>query len=207
MPRPNVSQQKKEQICLALLKCMGEEDYNNISIKAIALAANIPLGSVYYYYPTKQDILMDATELFSDYLNQQRILRFQKYLRPATSQDVPASISREDLRALIVEEQPNKISGVDSHYYSFLLLAQYNLDVKEIMYKGFSNTLELYRLAFQPYMQDSRDPALFAKMCVSFLDGLIADSMIAYSAEDITSLIDAFIDTVAPRFLRIQAES
>lgn len=64
MPRPNISEQKRKQIVDAFGLCFLEKPYEMITLKEIAARAQIPSGSIYFYFSSKEDILMSHANFF-----------------------------------------------------------------------------------------------------------------------------------------------
>lgn len=53
MPRKNQSEEKRAQILDAFMQCLNSDSPENVSVRQIAAKANVPLGSIHYYFENK----------------------------------------------------------------------------------------------------------------------------------------------------------
>ncbi len=58
MARPSNTDERKQQITMALLAVMASKGYERASIQAIAKQAGLTPGLIHYHFKTKQDILL-----------------------------------------------------------------------------------------------------------------------------------------------------
>ena len=69
MPRKNRSEEKREAIIKAFGNCLKNDTIRDIGIRDIAAAADVPLGSIHYYFENKEAILFGYYEkMLSEYL-------------------------------------------------------------------------------------------------------------------------------------------
>jgi TetR/AcrR family transcriptional repressor of bet genes len=62
MPRPSNTQQRREEIALALARVMARTGYERASVSAIAAEARVATGGVHYHFDSKLEILTDLVE-------------------------------------------------------------------------------------------------------------------------------------------------
>jgi TetR/AcrR family transcriptional repressor of bet genes len=58
MARPSNTEQRKQEIVMALLRVMSERGYEKASIQAIAKEAGLSAGLLHYHFKSKQEILL-----------------------------------------------------------------------------------------------------------------------------------------------------
>jgi AcrR family transcriptional regulator len=76
MPKKSVSEERKEQIMKSLYKCLLKKQFHEITIKDIAGEAGINHGMIYYFYSSKEDVLLN----FIDYISEQYRKNFIQYM-------------------------------------------------------------------------------------------------------------------------------
>jgi AcrR family transcriptional regulator len=49
--------ERRDQILAAVLDCIGTGGFDAVSMRAVAYGAGVPLGSLHYYFPSKEDMV------------------------------------------------------------------------------------------------------------------------------------------------------
>jgi AcrR family transcriptional regulator len=66
MPKKGVGQERKKQIMASLNRCLLKKQFHEITIKDIAAEAGINHGMIYYFYKSKEDVLLHFVEYVAD---------------------------------------------------------------------------------------------------------------------------------------------
>lgn len=65
-PKQARGEERRERILRATLDAIGQTGVEGVTHRAIAARAGVPLGSLAYYFPAKDDLLREALVLFVD---------------------------------------------------------------------------------------------------------------------------------------------
>src|SRR5690349_14271695 len=86
---------RRDQILAAVLACLGEGGFDAVSMRAVAQGAGVPLGSLHYYFRSKEEMVGAA------------LARSVEELITDIIRDVDESAApRDRLRALVVDAIP-----------------------------------------------------------------------------------------------------
>lgn len=179
------------------------DSYDNISIKDIAQRAEIPAGSVYSYYPRKEDILLDAFSLLS--------LMYVSGLK-----DAVASVNAPDSQSSSVKDRIMKFcryyawvslerDGVtNSHpFFFFYTHAYYNDALYQLLIKNRELCLGVVQEALRPLAKSEQALFEFTQAYRSLNIGLVEEIRIGLPVEQAYPIFDAFLESMIPRCFRI----
>jgi TetR/AcrR family fatty acid metabolism transcriptional regulator len=77
MSKPELAQERKNQIIAATIECISRYGYNNFSMQDVARIADVSKGIIHYYFLNKEDLMMavldrvagDIEGLLADFMN------------------------------------------------------------------------------------------------------------------------------------------
>ena len=72
MGRKKIAPEQRENIALALIRCMTRTTYSDTSMQDISKESGLSTGLIFYYFKSKEDILIEALQVsrcFSHRLN------------------------------------------------------------------------------------------------------------------------------------------
>ena len=70
MGRTSRADQKRIQIIQALYDCLSEKGHDSVTIKTIAMQAELPPGVIHYYFKSKDDIFIELIQHLQDHYQQ-----------------------------------------------------------------------------------------------------------------------------------------
>ncbi len=161
----------KQRILLIAARLIIEKGANNTSLADIAAAAEISKGTLYYYYPTKVDLIFDITEKHMDQITND-LLRWIDKIRDKAS-------AAEILRIIF-----NKMVGAKKrgrlHLYLIQEAVTNNESLKEQfkrIYKKWQKNLEE---GLRKILKEKNDHEMLAHIILACLDGLLLQNMIGF---------------------------
>ncbi|WP_034630309.1 TetR/AcrR family transcriptional regulator [Desulfotruncus alcoholivorax] len=60
MPKVGMEEIRKQQVIEATERCIIEKGFSNMSVKDIAMEANVSTGIIYHYFKNKEDVLLQV---------------------------------------------------------------------------------------------------------------------------------------------------
>ncbi|MBV1936279.1 TetR family transcriptional regulator C-terminal domain-containing protein [Streptomyces sp. BV286] len=172
--------ERRERIVEAVLDVIAEHGTPGATYRSIAQAADVPLGSMTYHFPTRDDMLLAAFAHLADTMHS----RFDQILTTLP----PGTDPREGVVRIVVTQG-------DGHERDMVLVAElYALAVRD----------PRYRELIQHWMLRSRTslerhfPAELAPMIDALLEGLVLHSHISTEPFDLDRVRQAVHRLVGP---------
>src|ERR1051326_6144485 len=119
MARPADRKNSCELIRKAAVALFKARGYHGTSVRDLAKAARIETASIYYYFPSKQEILLDLCERIMDAL-------YESLVQAIRSNPTPEEQLRAAIRAHVLAHTTRQDETFISHSELRLLLAQKN---------------------------------------------------------------------------------
>jgi len=139
MPRKSVQEERRLQILSALNECLMKKPFHKISNMDIAKSAGVNHGVLYYYFKSKEDILLN----YIDYTIRKNKDSFVEWLKKNTKKEESAgSLSLKALNYMIKEISMNR--NLSKVFIEIWAIANYNSKVKKMMqslYNEWENTI------------------------------------------------------------------
>ena len=161
---------RRDQILAAVLACLGEGGFDAVSMRAVAQGAGVPLGSLHYYFRSKEEMVGAALE------------RSVEELIADIVRDVDESAPpRTRLRSLVVDAIP-RLCADPVHvpvYIGFWSWCQKVPERRALYHRVSEGVHERLRLLVEEGNRrgefDAGDPAVAATLIVSILIGFLLD--------------------------------
>lgn len=189
----------KEKIFDVALDLFSKKGYDSVSLKEIADGVGIKKSSIYSHYPSKEAILMDIFEYFTDLFKYDELLNSKDFLLTADNEillenpEMFYHMGSEAIKEMVSEERNLKIWKlifIQMHYNENIrLFFQNEILVKPLIFwNGFFTILKENGI-----IRQDLNPKLLAKEFYSFPIYLLLEICAKY--EDIPqSCLDNFFE-------------
>jgi AcrR family transcriptional regulator len=163
----------RQRILNATARLIKEKGVSRISLADIAAAVKISKGTLYYYYPSKSDLIFDIAE---ESMNQmtQKILRWVEKSRDGTAP--------EDILKIVFDAILRARSRAQVHLY--LILEALNDDaLRRRFCDEYRQWLTMIRRGLDRLLPAEKDTALLAQIILAAIYGLLLRSFIEVPKE------------------------
>ncbi len=164
------AEDRRDQILAAVLACLGEGGFDAVSMRAVAQGAGVPLGSLHYYFRSKEDMVGAA------------LARSVEELIADIVRDVDETAPpRARLRSLVVDAMPRLCSdpGRVPVYIGFWSWCQRVPERRALYHRVSESVHERLRLLVDDGNRrgdfHAPDPAVAATLVLSTLVGFLLD--------------------------------
>ena len=180
VPQQVRGEERRERILRATLGVIARDGIPAVTHRLVAAEADVPLGSLTYWFATKDDLLRDALRLFVDE-ETERLRAVGELLSEGMA---PEEIAERFAAVLDAGDGDDQVAQ-----FELYLEAARNPALREVAQQCFEASAELSRLALRAAGVDADGPlpALF----VALADGLGMRRMAAGDALDVR---DAMLD-------------
>lgn len=164
-PRQERAEERRERILRATLEVIGRGGIGDVTHRAVAEAAGVPLGSMTYYFGAKDDLLRAALLLFVE----EEIVR----LNALAASIVDGGLTAEEVAAAFADEIANH-----AHADRILTVAQFELYLESARNDALQAAAERCFRAYEEVAEAALqaigvpDPAASAALFVALSDGL-----------------------------------
>lgn len=164
MAKENIVKEKKLQICLGFIRCIQHKSYEETTIKDIALESGIAAGSIYYYFPTKEEILLAAVQI-----NYSQHLEFLTHMLESSFPTASGEQTADRTRSLPTRFMDylftlfeNNYEGYCGPYSIFLSTSNYVPALRELLLKQHLEMVDLICCHLKDYAKSEQ---LLAGIC------------------------------------------
>jgi AcrR family transcriptional regulator len=158
----------RERILNTAARLIKEKGVSRISLADIAAAAKISKGTLYYYYPSKSDLIFDIAEESMNHMTQ-KILQWVEKSREATS---PADILKIVFDTILKARSRGQI-----HLY-LILEALTDETLRKRFCDEYARWLVIIQSGLDRILPDSRNTALLAQIILTAIYGLLLQSLL-----------------------------
>jgi AcrR family transcriptional regulator len=162
--------ERRDQILAAVLACLGEGGFDAVSMRAVAHGAGVPLGSLHYYFRSKEDMVGAA------------LARSVEDIVAGLVADVDeTSAPRERLRTLVVDAIPRLCAdpALVPVYIGFWSWCQKAPDRRALYHQVSESVHARLRMLIEEGTRRGDfhpgDPAVAATLVLSTLVGFLLD--------------------------------
>ncbi len=159
----------RERIIQTAAKLIIERGIASTSLADIAGAAGISKGTLFYYYPTKADLIFDITERHMQHMSQ-KILR---WVEDAASDVPPAKILKLVFETITAAEARGQI-----HVYLIQEALTNNPSLRARFGQEYSKWREFIEKGLERLLPDETDCQTLSWIILSLLDGLLLQSLL-----------------------------
>ena len=161
VPQQLRGEERRERILRATLHVIGRDGIGAVTHRSAAAEAGVPLGSLTYWFATKDDLLREALRLFVD----EEAARLRRVGEELVEGMPPEEIAERFAAALESGDGPEQVAQ-----FELYLEAARNPALREVAQQCFAAYEEISRIALRAAGVEAGDalPALF----VALADGL-----------------------------------
>ena len=186
---------KKTEIIKAGMGIIARQGFNSTGIDAILKQANVPKGSFYHYFPSKQQFGLSVLDHFAVGID--RI--FASYLADETK--TPLNRLRDCMESLVARFEINNCSiGCLAAN-----LGQEMADQSEEFRQKLANIFQNWIASFEKCLEEAQEtgeisdalsPAALAGFLLAGFEGALLISKVNKSPEPLTNFLNLFFDTL-----------
>ena len=164
MSRKKVTDERKEQIVDAMMACLQEKSFNEITIKMIAQAAGLTPGLIHYYFKSKNEIVQSFVE---------RCLTIEEsFQQQSLPENSGAPLSKEQIftwfRSMYSPAQKPYIKA----YCQLYAAACYDGELRNIVLGVYDTVLASRRQMLLSYTHDEAQAGHMAMLLETLVDGM-----------------------------------
>jgi len=159
------SRRRREEILRAALTIIGRDGLAGVTHRAVAAEAGVPLGSLTYYFPTKEELLAAALDLFVD----EEVAFLRAVSDSMEGLDLPLEEVAERMARAIEAKQASDPAGATAQFVLYLE-ARRDPALRAAAERCFRAYDEVARAALR--VAGVADPAVEVAFFVAMSDGL-----------------------------------
>lgn len=189
MPKRVDQDQRRRAIAEAVFAVIGDRGFGAVSLRDVASAAGVSMGSVQHYFATKDEMLAFTLQ----YLRERVLYRLQVQLAQLTDPS-PREMVRTALRMMLPTDEPSRQEAQVN--IAFFSAATVTRDYADLLRDGYAQLLGITRehlreAAAGGQIVAGADPDREAAALFFTTRGLIGPVLIGlYSAADALALLD-----------------
>lgn len=194
MPRKNNSVEKRRDIVMAFGRCLANNDLKNIGVRDIAAEAGVPLGSIHYYFKSKDEILLAYYEkMLGEYIEVYK--QWVEHISPEIS--TFSEFYDSFLQFTLMEYFEYEKTKPSNNY-----LKAYNLisglpELKKYYVEMTGKCADLVVEAMKRTKFTCKDPRKFADVLMALLDGFSIFCEVGLEGVDRVELFRTLGSTIA----------
>lgn len=171
----------KEKILLSVEELIASKGVNSFSLRDVSKIANISLGTLYYFYKTKDDLIYELmikhmNQFEEDYLSwlnrHQKDLTRKRFLEVIFYKGTKL-FNRAKMHIFIINECIKENENLRTKY-------------NELWEKWYRHIVDGIKLVYK----DEEDPETLAYVFMFIIDGLVIQEVLHSKAIDVDKLID-----------------
>lgn len=174
----------KAEVLRAATQLLHTQAFAEISLSDIAAAAGISKGTLYYYYKSKDEILLDIAETYLDVLAE----RLQKW-----TSDPSKDTSYRRLVRYVFQEGIFDESGT-LRLYLLSAAALGNEKVRQKLLEKYAQFKTLLAQKFAERQEGACDKSVW--LVLALMDGLLIQNQLGNTALDIPELIETLVEAM-----------
>lgn len=178
----------RERILLVATRLIKERGVSDISLADIAAAVKISKGTLYYYYPSKSDLIFDITEQSMNHMTRKIIQWVEKSREETPPQDILKVVFDTILKAR---------SRGQIHLYLILEALR-----DEALRKRFCDEYAKWRGMIEEglgqVLPGGKNNALLARIILATIYGLLLQSLIGVEKAPLDDITEFFVSAGVP---------
>jgi AcrR family transcriptional regulator len=172
----------REKILLTATRLIKERGVSNVSLADIAGAVKISKGTLYYYYPSKSDLIFDITELSMDHMTK-KIFEWVEKSREVTSP--------EDILKIVFDTVLKARSRGQIHFY-LILEALTDEPLRKRFCDEYTRWRDMIEEGLNGVLPAGKNNPVLARIMLATIYGLLLQSLLGVEKtplDDITSFL------------------
>jgi AcrR family transcriptional regulator len=190
---------RRDQLAESALTTLGTLGYARTSLREIAQRSAFSHGVVHYYFSSKEELITHCVR----YYKRSCVTRYDEIVETSTSADELRSRFAARLAETIREEGP-----MHQLWYDLRNQSMFEPGLREVVIEIDGQLQAMIWRVLTRYAElDGRQPALDASTCYGMLDGLFAQSLLAWATgptsarDDVLSVLTGRVDALMPTLL------
>lgn len=161
----------KEHILTTSLDLMSRKGVAGTTLKQVAESCGISRGTLYYYYKSKDDLILDINKWNMDRLTGTLFGLLDSYMKEGRE---PSQIVLEVFRAVGGAEMRGRM-----HLYLINEAISRNPDLTERLRESYRNWFQILEEAFTKILPENADRQAVARGLVAALDGMVIQNILS----------------------------
>ena len=174
----------REKILLTATRLIKERGVANISLADISQAVKISKGTLYYYYPSKSDLVFDITEQSMNHMTQ-KILQWVEKGREAKT---PEEILKVVFDAILKARSRGQI-----HLY-IIQEALMDESLRKRFCEEYSKWRKMIEEGINQLLPEGKNNQLLARIILATIYGLLLQTLIGVERAPLDDISSFFID-------------
>ncbi len=158
----------KERILFTAARLMKEKGVSNISLSDIAKAVKISKGTLYYYYPSKHDLVFDIAEQSMNHMTQKIFQWVEK-----SKEDVPP----EEILKIVFDTILRAKSRGQIHFY-LMLEALSDESLRERFCQEYAKWKELILDGLNRILPQGKENSLLSQIILASIYGFLLQTLL-----------------------------
>ena len=169
----------RQRIIVSALHCFSEQSVEKTSLLEVARRAGISKGTLYYYYPTKNDLIFDIASIHMDRITDQVFSMMESgKLNPSWAELIETLFA-----ALLGSDTRSRL-----HLYLIHESLKGNTVLRERLDATYTRWFELVAWGVSRMIHGAPVPKGLPKLFVALMDGLVIQSVTLKEAPDLKEM-------------------
>ncbi len=158
----------KERILFTAARLMKERGVSNISLSDIAKAVKISKGTLYYYYPSKHDLVFDIAEQSMNHMTQKILQWVEK-----SKEDVPP----EEILKIVFDTILRAKSRGQIHFY-LMLEALSDESLRERFCQEYAKWKEMILNGLNRILPQGKENSVLSQIILASIYGFLLQTLL-----------------------------
>lgn len=168
MVQASRSGDSRQRIIASAQQCFSDQSVEKTTLLEVARRAGISKGTLYYYYPTKNDLLFDIAAIHMDRMTEQVFGLMKPGGEPPSWQEI---------FTLLFEGLLGSTTRSRLHLYLINESLKGNTALKERLNITYTRWFELVARGFSSMTHGGKTPEGLSRLFVALMDGLVIQSV------------------------------
>lgn len=169
--------ERKQQIMDTFIRCLQKKSYFETTIRDIAKEAGVAPGLIYYYFESKEELLLAVFHQAMEHC----LVTVDKYFDSLSNQNIHSEEFEQVLVNFLVEYYGGQGWEDCASFNALWALAQYNKSLKQAMHDSYVEFEAELRRLIASHLPPEVDASLLTRLLIIMLDGTVIFSTIYQS--------------------------
>lgn len=161
--------QVRQQILSAARQAFIEQGVDHASLKEIAHAAGISSGTLFYYYPTKSELIFDVTDQHFDQLTHELLAWVSESGAPSD----PRQVLQVVFKTIVGDQLRGKL-----HHYLIEEAVSSDPSIRARFLQKYREWRDMIEKGISLYVPDAEERRTLSHLILATLDGLVIQAIL-----------------------------
>ncbi len=174
----------KQRIIETATKLFIKQGAHETSLADIAKELNISKGTLYYYYPTKSDLIFDVTDIYMKRLSGKLL----KWVKNHDNKNSP-----EDIISVVFKIMFKTTNRGKLHIYLIYEAISYNKLLKQRIRSAYTEWQKMLEEALTEILPKEKEPAIVAEIILTMITGGVVHSALGIKMSPLPEVLPHII--------------